>query len=390
MKDENKTQQPICRLSQFQAKVVAAGLSVTAAAAILAFVGFIGYVLIKILGFISPAITPVILALFLSMLLRPYYQLIRTYICSNKSMALCIMFASILVPLCLTIWYCGGLLMEQVSNFMANAPDLVEKVSRWVQSSLPRLKSFLSQIGVDTETMRFFNDPRGFAASLLSSAGGTYGANAVSYSMGLVENMFGLLRWLLVLVFLCYFLAVSVNFSGRDVVKQMPFLKTDTKNFVSSQIDLFVNIVVGFFRRQVIICILEGLLYGTGFMIVGLPYGFIIGFLLGVINLIPFLGSILCMAIAIPLAYFGPDGGTLRLSLVVSVWLAGLLADGYLITPLIQGKRTGLSYAGVIFSFMFWGIVFHSFLGLLLAIPLSAFVIVFWQAVKEKYIKGVI
>jgi predicted PurR-regulated permease PerM len=35
-------------------------------------------------------------------------------------------------------------------------------------------------------------------------------------------------------------------------------------------------------------------------------------------------------------------------------------------------------------------VVFKSLLGLLLAIPLSAFCLVLWRSVKERYIKGVI
>jgi hypothetical protein len=75
---------------------------------------------------------------------------------------------------------------------------------------------------------------------------------------------------------------------------------------------------------------------------------------------------------------------------VTGVWAAGQFADGYAITPLIQGKKTGLGFAGVIFSFFFWSAVFQPLLGLLLAIPLSAFCLVLWRAVRDKYIKGVI
>ena len=87
---------------------------------------------------------------------------------------------------------------------------------------------------------------------------------------------------------------------------------------------------------------------------------------------------------------FGDGGSLLRLVGVLAVWLTGQVLDGYLITPKIQGEKTGLGYAGVIFSFFFWGVVFHSMLGLLLAIPLSAFCVVLWRALKERYIKGVI
>ena len=102
------------------------------------------------------------------------------------------------------------------------------------------------------------------------------------------------------------------------------------------------------------------------------------------------LGTVLCLPIAASIAFFGDGGSSLRLIGVLSVWLTGQFLDGYLITPKIQGEKTGLGYAGVIFSFFFWGVVFHSMLGLLLAIPLSAFCVVLWRALKDRYIRGVI
>ena len=170
----------------------------------------------------------------------------------------------------------------------------------------------------------------------------------------------------------------------------MPFLKEETRKFLACQVDAFVDILVSFFQRQTVICLIEGVMYGTGFWLVGLPYGFLIGFALGVMNLIPLFGSVVCLPIALPLAYF-PQGGSLtRLLLVLGVWLAGQVLDGYFITPRIQGDKTGLGYAGVIFSFFFWSIVLGPVLGLLLAIPLSAFCVVLWRAVKARYIRPVV
>jgi predicted PurR-regulated permease PerM len=169
----------------------------------------------------------------------------------------------------------------------------------------------------------------------------------------------------------------------------MPFLKPETRAFVAEQIDAFVAILVSFFQRQTVICLIEGVYYGLGFAFVGLPYGFLIGFMLGVLNLVPLMGTVLCLPIALPLAYFG-GGSATRVVMVLVVWAIGQLLDGYLITPRIQGNKTGLGYAGVIFSFFFWGTVLGPVLGLLLAIPLSAFCVVLWRALKSKYIRPVV
>lgn len=186
------------------------------------------------------------------------------------------------------------------------------------------------------------------------------------------------LYFLVTCIFFVYFL-MSDKLRGGKIVGLVPMLKDSTRRFVAEQIDSFVRILVSFYQRQIVICIIEGFLYGFGFWVVGLPYGFIIGFLLGCLNLVPFFGSLVCIPLAVIMAYFGADGSGLRVVLVLVVWIIGQILDGYYITPKIQGDKTGLGYAGVIFSFLFWPIVLGPMLGLLLAIPLSACCVVLWR-----------
>ena len=378
----------VLRLSERQNRLVAAALSVLAFALIAVFVAVVGIIVVKVLSFASAAITPVIVAFFLSMLFKPYFNWLRGVV-RNPTLALVLLFASILLPLGALVWFGGSILAEQVVNLVQAAPTVVQRTSEWINGGHPDLVALLAKFGLTDEQLLFFTDPARFAGETIGSLGSAYGADAMKYGFGFLKHLLSLLSWLLVLVFLCYFI-VSPEKRTSDIVAQMPFLKPETRRFVEDQVTAFTDIVVSFFRRQVVICLIEGVMYGLGFTFVGLPYGFLIGFSLGSLNLIPFFGTIVCMALAVPLAYFGDGGSMLRLAGVVAVWAAGQLADGYVITPKIQGDRTGLNYAEVIFAFMFWGTVFHSFLGLLLAIPLSAFCKVLWRAVKAKYITGVI
>lgn len=377
-------------LSPSQKKTVAAGLTVFSFALVLAFVIFLGWVLLKFFSFASPALTPVIVGLFLSMLFKPYYEWYRKKV-PNASLALALMLMSVLVPFGLLCWFGGAFVVDQISHLLKTAPMIVGRLSEWVNVQYPRAQTFLSDLGAkpDDLILMFLVDPVKFSQECLSTFGTAYGADAVKAGVGFLKYLTNLGSWLVALIFFAFFLT-RPSMTGADYVREMPFFKEATKEFVAKQIDAFCDILVNFFQRQVVICLLEGLYYGLGFMLVGLPYGFVIGFLLGVLNLVPLFGTVLCLPIALPIAYFGDGGSLLRLFLVLGVWLVGQILDGYLITPRIQGEKTGLGYAGVIFSFFFWGIVFHSMLGLLLAIPLSAFCVVFWRALKGTYIKGII
>ncbi len=305
--------------------------------------------------------TSIVLGIFLAMFFRPYYEAWAKRV-KNPTLAAVLMLVSVLLPMGMVAWYGGSKITAEIAGFADRLPAVVAKYQEWLAEAFP---------GLD-----------------LSDWWNAFSEQALGVGKGVVSIVKGALTWLLALVFLVYFVT-RPDMRGEDCVKEMPFLKDDTKSFVAAQINAFFDIMISFFQRQTKICLLEGVIYGVGFMAVGLPYGFLIGFALGVLNLCPFLGTIVCMPVALPLAYFF-GGSWVRLILVLAVWAAGMLLDGYVITPKIQGHKTGLGYAGVIFSFIFWGSVFHSLLGLLLAIPLSAFCVVLWRALKSRYLRPVV
>ena len=360
--------------SDIQKKTIASGLTILAMSVVLTFVAFAVWGLLKFLSFASSAIVPVVMGFFLSMFFKPYYLWLKRGL-RNSTLTLVVMLASVFVPLGLLLWYAGAVIVDQVVNLVSQGPELVKQVMAWFQATFPKLHTLLDQMGVPYQDVGSFYTKYGPAALRA-------GAGAIKYAMGIVTV-------LLTLIFFVSFLTVETR-RGRDIVGHVPFLKDETKAFVAEQFDAFFDIQVSFFQRQMVICLLEGVMYGTGFALVGLPYGFLIGFALGVMNLIPFFGSLVCLPMAVPLAYF-PHGGSLtRLILVLVVWACGQFLDGYLITPKIQGDKTGLGYAGVIFSFVFWATVLGPLLGMLLAIPLSAFCVVLWRSLKVKYIKPVV
>ncbi|MBO7683459.1 MAG: AI-2E family transporter [Kiritimatiellae bacterium] len=357
-----------------QKRAVANGLTALSIAVVTAFIVLVAWGVVKALAFASPALVPVILGFFLSLFFRPYYLWWRRVV-RNPTVALVCMLATVFVPIGLVLWYAGALIVDQLVNLIDQGPRLAEQVLHWFRTTFPRMHSLLLQMGVPYEDVGYIYTK--------------YGSSALKAGTGAFKVLSGVLSGLVTLIFFVFFLMTKQR-RGGEVTSHMPFLKEGTRAFLADQIDAFVDILVSFFQRQTVICLIEGFMYGAGFYLVGLPYGFLIGFALGVMNLIPLFGSVVCLPIALPLAYFPHGGGLTRMLLVLGVWLAGQVLDGYLITPRIQGGKTGLGYAGVIFSFFFWSIALGPVLGMLLAIPLSAFCVVLWRAVKSRYIRPVV
>ena len=129
-----------------------------------------------------------------------------------------------------------------------------------------------------------------------------------------------------------------------------------------------------------------GILYAIGFSIVGLKYGFVLGLMLGFLNIVPYLGAMIGLATTIPLAYFQPGGGLGLVVAVLAVISVVQLIESYLLTPRIMGDRTGLHPLTIIVAIFFWGSALGGISGMILAIPLTAFLVSFWRLAKEKYI----
>ena len=60
------------------------------------------------------------------------------------------------------------------------------------------------------------------------------------------------------------------------------------------------------------------------------------------------------------------------------------MLEGYVLTPKIMGDRTGLHPTVIIFAVFFWGVAFGGILGMIMAIPLTAFIVTVWMRIMEK------
>src|ERR1035437_4232232 len=131
------------------------------------------------------------------------------------------------------------------------------------------------------------------------------------------------------------------------------------------------NVLISFFRGQVLVAMCDGILYGTGFLIIGLPYAVLIGAMAVVLTMIPYLGAIVtcCTALIIAFVQFGDWQHPL---LVLAVFGVVQALEGVVISPRIMGGRVGLHPVTIIIAVMAGTTLLGGLLGGILAIPLTA------------------
>jgi predicted PurR-regulated permease PerM len=335
-------QKPALSFTERQNGIVSAGITVLSATLVAAFVALVLWSLFALLSAVSVVLTPLLVALILTLLLKPYYLWLHARLRRLHALAIPALFLSLLLPLGAILFFFGSLLVGQLTSLFDSLPELAAKVSKALAADHPNLQAFLTKYGLE-DNLPLLSDPKAFIASLADKVSfGAMGGKAISYGMGAVKYLVSLIGWLVVPVYLIYFLTAQ-PFTGKSVESYLPFLKPATRRDVSYLVDEFFSIIVSYFRGQVTVALIQGALFGLGFWAVGLPYGFLLGLTLGLFNLVPYLGNIIGLAVALPMAFFGLGGGGLRLGLVLAVFCVVQFLDGYFITPRIQGKRTGLN-----------------------------------------------
>lgn len=372
-------------LTQRQRETIAAALTVSAGAFLVAVVVTILWAIGSFLSAFSSVLMPLAVAGILSMVVKPWHRWIRKNLRLPGPLAFAVLLLAAGLPLAGFIWFFGAALWAQVQQFLSELPTWFEKLRLYVSEHLPAVKHLWDKYDVGVRLTSIGGKGAGGFASFVQEVM----ARVFRTGLNLFQGFAAAASWAVVPVYM-YFLLDARGFDIRNMEKHLPFLKPGTRKDVSFLVEQFVLILVAFFRGQLLIALLQGLLFAAGFALCGLKYGFLIGLLLGFLNVIPYLGSIVGLSGAIPLAYLQAGGGSGMVAKVVLVFAVVQFIEGYVLTPRIMGNKTGLHPLAIMVSILFWGSALNGISGMLLAIPLTAFLVVFWRLAKTKYIREIV
>ncbi len=143
----------------------------------------------------------------------------------------------------------------------------------------------------------------------------------------------------------------------------------------------------GFIRGQGAVCLLLGLFYALSLSVVGLNFGFLIGSAAGVISFIPYVGSIVgfFLSVGVALVQFWPDW--IWVGVVVGIFAVGQFMEGNILQPRLVGSSIGVHPVWLMFALFAFGSLF-GFVGVLLAVPVTAAIGVLVRFAVERYRKS--
>lgn len=424
--------------------------SLTALAMVLLGAIAVGSVILTsyVLGFLQPILIPVAVAAIIAYLLEPIVLwLTRKDNHLDHGRSVMLVFVSfMLAAVLLAVLVLRPTISEAVGfwNDQVATGELQQRFGDFVDEKSLSLDSKFSTLPFYTKAQDWIKggDAVNWISEKLAQFSkdiGRYLGRGFSSAASILGYLLGLL---LVPIYLFVFLRKSTTIA-HNWSNYLPLYDSEFKDELVSVLAEINGYLIAFFRGQMLVSMIDGVLIAIALWCIGLPYALLIGVFVALLGLIPYIGNLICLipAALIAIAHFGnkaevkiaadatapeigsqitvmvdgaeqlgyvaklSENGTVAEALIntwsflpTDVWVYPLIViglffilqqiNGLVTAPKIVGDSVGLHPVTVIFSMLFWSLLLGGLLGALLAVPLTASVkVLFRRLIWEKRAK---
>ncbi|MDO8544143.1 MAG: AI-2E family transporter [Opitutaceae bacterium] len=362
---------------------------VGSALTLLAFLGSVALLILavivlgRLLVFFSNVLWPLAVAGVIALIMRPIVEWLQRRMKWRRLAAVIALYVVFVLLVTGALILLLPPLIDQLINFVGYVPTLWTSSVTWVEAHYPQWVELI-QRHLENPSIRKAVDAVAIESKTLFS----HAVPSLRAAFGGVLDVFAFLTHLAIIPVYLFFFLLMRGEPTRNLGTHFPFLRPSVRDDVVFLASEFVSIIEAFFRGQLLIGLCMGVLFAIGFSVIGLKFGLFIGIALGILNIVPYLGTILGLAVSLPLAFFQPGGGWQLVGLVLLVKAIVQCIESWVLTPKIMGHHTGLHPVVIIVAIFFWGTAFGGILGMLLAVPLTAFFVTAWRLVKWKYFRA--
>ena len=361
------------------------------------------YGLVQLFVALEAVLLPVLVAGILAYLLNPVVKWLQRYVVRRIWAVLVVMLAAFGLMTSLFLCIVPPLVKQSnelydnkeyiASNIITSTKKLLQE-DRYVQHVVDML--YKKAVKEDAENTPVAEVPRTDSVTVTAEQTVTASATAPDYetklqvifthhSGYLVQKgvewltaggrfLFGLtyvfIGIIVIPVFLFYFL-LETEPIAKNWDKILPLRNSYLKDEIVATLSEINQNVVAFVRGQMLVSLIDAFILGIALSCMGLPYALTIAAAVAILGIIPYIGMISTGVPAMLVAWFTwHDFG--MVVAVAAIFLSVSQLDGWLLQPKIVGKNMKMHDMTVMFSVLFWSLVFGGVFGALIAVPLTA------------------
>jgi predicted PurR-regulated permease PerM len=291
-----------------------------------------------------------------------------------RTAAVGVLVVGLLVVLAVAVMLVVPGLVRQATELAANLPGYLQSLRDRGGPLYADLEARYPQ-QVEAARQRLTEAARTALPSMLAPVWRAVGA-AFSSVMGFV---LALLDLVIIPVFAVYLL-FDMNRIKAGAAALVPHR---LRPYVYSRLQKVDRLLAAFVRGQVTVALLLGVFYAVALTFCGVPMGLLVGFVIGLFNLIPFMSTVLGLPLALVLSWVD-DRSLPTLAVVFAVFAFGQFVEGNFISPRIVGQSVGLHAVVIMLAVLVGGKLF-GLVGMFIAVPLTASLSVFWTDLRDWY-----
>lgn len=330
-----------------------------------------------IIFLLKPVVIPFFIALMFAYLLNPLVEKLCTWKCS-RIFSITLVFTLITLLLTWATWYVIPMLWKQITFVRNNIPAGIA----WLNDTL--LPWISKTFKVDT----MFLDTEQFATIIMTYIQTNYNADSIqTVLLQLIRSGLNVIQIggsaVLIPIITFYFLL-----DWRQMLQRIHALipmRFEQKTLqIIAECD---HVLKAFIKGQLSVMFILGTIYATGLEMIGLEVGLMLGMMAGLASIIPYAGFALGIICALFASFFQFGLDWVQFLLVGVVFMIGQLCEGYVLQPFLLGDKIGLSPVAVVFAVLA-GAQLAGFVGMLLALPVAAIIVVLLHHLKEYYLQS--
>lgn len=258
---------------------------------------------------------------------------------------------------------------QQVDQLEDDFPQIQARVERWVDDR------------ADESVGTFYEFSRTDIEDSLSNSGATFDEQLQS-ARRIGGQVFHVLLIFVLAPIIAFYLLVDVPHLRKVAESLVPASERDEVFVLAHRLSRAIG---GFFRGQLVVAAIVGVLCSIGLGVIGLEFWFLIGMIAGLFNVIPLIGPWVGGIPGVTIAL--TTGSPLQALLVVIVMVGVQQIDNHFITPQVMQRTVHLHPAVVILALVAGGSL-AGFFGLLLAVPTAAVLKILVSHLWRTYVLG--
>ncbi|WP_051540983.1 AI-2E family transporter [Ahrensia sp. 13_GOM-1096m] len=294
---------------------------------------------------------PVVLAVIIALTLSPIINF------GNKLKIPAALTAAMLIAMSGVILATAVLtLAEPLSKLVAEAPSIGEELETKLRAIREPMDT-LNEAGAQVEKMAS-GDDKGRTSEVIIKQPGLIARAA--------DDVVAILASTILTFVLSFFLLTSRDMFFRKIVRVLPTLSDQKKAlYVIHDIERDVS---RYLLTVALINTLLGAVIGALFWLVGMPNPILWGVIAGLLNFLPYIGSLVGILVTAAVATITFDTFG-QMLIVPGIYLSATVMEGQFITPMIMGRRFSLNTVVILLSIAFWGFLWGA-IGVLIAVPM--------------------